>query len=156
MTDLTILDKSYGFILRHFMETGYAPHYTDLAAELAVSPEEGRQALHDLIALELPATWLHPGTDYIASFPPFSNFATQYRITVDGEHKWFGQCAFESLAVCWLFPGKIVRIDCPCLDCAEQIFVEVRDGELLDFEPTGIIGIANAGFSGPFEEWAFR
>ena len=75
---------------------------------------------------------------------------------MEGEHKWFGQCAFESLAASWLFPGKKVRIDCPCLGCGEEIFVEVRDGELLNYEPEAIIGIANAGFSGPFEEWAFR
>lgn len=91
MTDLAMLDRSYTFILRHFMETGYAPHYIDLAAELGVSPEEGRLALHDLMGLEIPGTWLHPGTDYIASFAPFSNFATQYRITVEGQQKWFGQ-----------------------------------------------------------------
>lgn len=156
MTNLTVLDKSYDFILRHFMAAGYAPHYADLAANLGVSPEEGRVALRDLIDLELPATWLHPGTDYIASFPPFSNFATQYRITVEGQHKWFGQCAFESLAACWLFLGETIRIDCPCLDCGDDIFVEIRNGELLNYEPRGIIGIANAGFSGPFEDWAFR
>lgn len=91
MTDLTIYDKSYDFILRHFIETGHAPHYTDLAAELGVSPEEGRLALHALMGLGIPAMWLHPGTDCIASFAPFNDFTTQYRITVDGQQKWFGQ-----------------------------------------------------------------
>jgi hypothetical protein len=37
------------------------------------------------------AMWLAPGTDLIASFAPFNNQPTQYRITVDGQQKWFGQ-----------------------------------------------------------------
>ena len=28
---------------------------------------------------------------YIVSFAPFHNLPTQYRITVDGEQKWFAQ-----------------------------------------------------------------
>jgi hypothetical protein len=35
--------------------------------------------------------WLHPHTDYIASFAPFNNLPTQYRITIEGQQKWFGQ-----------------------------------------------------------------
>ena len=35
--------------------------------------------------------WLFPNTDYICSFPPFSNLPTQYRITIDGQQKWFAQ-----------------------------------------------------------------
>ncbi len=61
--------------------------------------------LHELVATGIPA-WLHPDTDYIVSFPPFHNLPTQYRVTVDGEQKWFAQCGFESLAVRWLFPGR--------------------------------------------------
>jgi hypothetical protein len=52
--------------------------------------EEGKKALHDLFGAAI-AVWLFPKTDYIASFPPFSNLPTQYRITIDGQQKWFGQ-----------------------------------------------------------------
>jgi hypothetical protein len=48
--------------------TGQAPHYTELAAELGRSMEEGRSLLRDLIDTGIPA-WLHPGTDYVVSFP---------------------------------------------------------------------------------------
>ncbi|MBI5570103.1 MAG: hypothetical protein HY914_09170 [Desulfomonile tiedjei] len=41
----------------------------------------------------------------------------------------------ESLAVCWLFPGKTVRIDCPCLDCGLPISLEIRDGTILQVDP---------------------
>ena len=91
MAALSILDQTYSFVLNHFIATGRAPHYTDLAKEMGVSMEEGRQALKELMDLEIPGMWLHPGTDNIASFAPFSDFTTQYRITVKGEQKWFGQ-----------------------------------------------------------------
>jgi hypothetical protein len=73
------------------IKTGQAPHYTEIAAELGVSVEEGRKALHDLVSLGIPGIWLFPDTDYIGSFAPFSNLPTQYRITVDAKQKWFGQ-----------------------------------------------------------------
>ena len=90
MADLANLDKAYQITMNRMVQTGQAPHYTELAAELGVSVEEGRVILHELIDTGIPA-WLHPGTDYIASFPPFNNLPTQYRITVGGEQKWFAQ-----------------------------------------------------------------
>ena len=36
-----------------------------------------------------PISWLHPDTDYIASFPPLNNLPTQYRVTVRGAQRWF-------------------------------------------------------------------
>ena len=83
--------KLYQIIMRGIMDTGYAPHYTDIAKKLGVSPEEGRQKLHELIEMGIPGCWLYPNTSLIASFAPFNNVPTQYRITIDGEQKWFGQ-----------------------------------------------------------------
>ena len=90
MPNLALLDRAFHTIMMRFVETGQAPHYTELATGLGLPAEEGRQVLHDLIATEIPA-WLFPGTDYIASFAPFNNLPTQYRITVDGQQKWFAQ-----------------------------------------------------------------
>ena len=45
MADPTLKDKTYSIILKGFVETGQAPDYTEIAAELGVSPSEGRQAL---------------------------------------------------------------------------------------------------------------
>jgi len=72
------------------VETGQAPHYTEIAKELGVSMEEGRQILRELFSKGVPG-WLAPGTDFIASFAPFNNQPTQFRITIDGQQKWFGQ-----------------------------------------------------------------
>ena len=90
MAELATLDKAYQVSMARIVKSGQAPHYTELAAELGVSMEEGKVILHELIDTGIPA-WLHPGTDYIASFPPFNNLPTQYRITVGGEQKWFAQ-----------------------------------------------------------------
>lgn len=90
MAELKQLDRTFSFITQYMVERGRAPFYTEIAAELGVSMDEGRQALHALIETRLPA-WLFPNTDYISSFAPFSNLPTQYRITINGEQKWYGQ-----------------------------------------------------------------
>jgi hypothetical protein len=91
MSSPSVLDKTYRIIIHRMIKTGHAPHYTEIAAELGVPVEGGRKALHDLVSVGIPGIWLFPDTDYIGSFAPFSNLPTQYRITVDGEQKWFGQ-----------------------------------------------------------------
>jgi hypothetical protein len=90
MSDLSQAERTYSFILKCLIETGQAPFYTEIAADLGVSLEEGRKALHALLKLGT-AAWVYPNTDYIVSFSPFSNLPTQYRITIDGYQKWFGQ-----------------------------------------------------------------
>ena len=90
MSEPTILDKTFHFILRRMIETGQAPHYTEIAVDLEASPEEGRKTLHELFRMRIPA-WLYPETDSIVSFAPFNNLPTQYRLTIEGQQKWFGQ-----------------------------------------------------------------
>jgi hypothetical protein len=87
----TLLDKTYNVIIKKMVETGQAPHYTEIAKALGVPVEEGRRALHDLMGAGVLGLWLFPGTDYISSFAPFSNLPTQYRIAAAGEQKWFAQ-----------------------------------------------------------------
>ncbi len=90
MSEPTLSDKTFHVIMKRMVETGQAPHYTEIAAVLGVPLEEGRTALHDLFRAGVPG-WLFPKTDLITSFAPFNNLPTQYRITVDGQQKWFGQ-----------------------------------------------------------------
>ena len=90
MAELALLDKAFSNIMMRLVETGQAPHYIELALDLGLSVEEGRQTLHNLIATGIPA-WLHPDTDYLVSFPPFNVLPNQYRITIRGEQKWFAQ-----------------------------------------------------------------
>ncbi len=90
MSETSPFDRTFHIIMRHMVETGQAPHYTEIAAELGFPVEEGRKALHELFTAGIPG-WLFPNTDLIASFAPFNNLPTQYRITIEGQQKWFGQ-----------------------------------------------------------------
>jgi len=90
MSSPTVLDKTFHVIMKRMVETGQAPFYTELTAALGLSVEEGRKILHDLFSSGIPG-WLYPRTDLIVSFAPFNSLPTQYRITIDGQQKWFGQ-----------------------------------------------------------------
>jgi len=91
MSEPSQSDRTFSIIMKRMVETGQAPHYTEIAAELGGSPEEGRKALQELFATPMFPGWVYPNTDFITSFPPFNNLPTQYRITIDGQQKWFGQ-----------------------------------------------------------------
>ena len=91
MAEPTELDRTFHCIMKEMVATGKAPHYTDVARELDVPPAEGRRLVRKLFRTKGFPGWLHPGTDYIASFPPFNSLPTQHRITIGGEQKWFGQ-----------------------------------------------------------------
>ena len=91
MPELSQLDKTFNIIIERMISTGQAPHYTEIATELGVSPPEARKALHEIFSSIGFPGWLYPKTDTIVSFPPFNNLPTHYRITIDGEQKWFGQ-----------------------------------------------------------------
>jgi len=90
MTEATPLDRTFQVVMGQLIATGRAPHYTELATALGCSADEGRDALRALLASGYPG-WVYPDTDYIASFAPFSTLPTQYRISVAGQQKWYGQ-----------------------------------------------------------------
>lgn len=50
MSDAAMLDKTFSIIMKHMVETGQAPHYTEIARELGLPMEEGRQAVHELFS----------------------------------------------------------------------------------------------------------
>ena len=148
MADSSLMDQTFHYVLSTMVERGFAPHYTEVARALSVPPEEGKKVLHELMGTGIPC-WFHPGTDFIASFAPLNNLPTQYRITVEGRQKWFAQCGFEALAVCWLFPGRTVTVEAPCLDCGEPVRLDVRDGAIEKAAPAGIYGYIDV----PVKDW---
>ena len=79
-------------VLQHFIETGRAPHNTELARMLGRDPATGRRLLHET-TLDSPFlfAWMTPDTDYVGAWAPFSNLPNQNAISVDGVQKWFGQ-----------------------------------------------------------------
>ena len=145
MADPRLLDQLFTRIMRGLVDTGRAPHYAELARALNVSVPDGRQLLLDVMQA-YPIGWLHPDTDYIASFPPLNNLPTQYRVSVRGEQKWFAQCGFEATSVTWLFPGETVRVEAPCLDCGDPVTLEMRDGAIRWVDPPTVVGHLNYGF----------
>ena len=91
MAEPTVMDNTFSIIMKGFVETGQAPHYTEIAAELGVSPEEGCKALRKLFSVRGLPGWLYPKVDTVVSMAPFNNLPTQYRITIEAEQKWFAQ-----------------------------------------------------------------
>jgi hypothetical protein len=77
-------------VLKHFMQTGRAPHYTELAEALGVTPDEANRLQREAAQASV-GCWLVEGTDYIESWAPFSNIPTQYLLTIEGQQKWYGQ-----------------------------------------------------------------
>jgi hypothetical protein len=90
MSGTELLGQTFHFIMKRMVDTGQAPHYTEIAAELKLSLEEGRQTMHKLFNSGIYG-WLYPNTDFITSFAPFNHLPTQFKVTVDGEQKWFAQ-----------------------------------------------------------------
>jgi hypothetical protein len=91
MADLATLDKTFHFLMSRMVETGQAPHYTEVATSLGCDAEEGRITLHELAALGAGTPRLLPDTDLVAVVPPLSSIPTQYRVTVEEQRKWFAQ-----------------------------------------------------------------
>ncbi len=91
MADEQLLALAYHTVLSGFVRNGRAPHYTDLAADLNLTADEALQLQRDLLDELGGPHWSDPGTDLIASFTPFSNIPTHYRISVGGQQKWYGQ-----------------------------------------------------------------
>ena len=79
---LVDLDKAYEALMSEVVKTGVVPHYAELSTLLAISPNEALGRRRNIV--ELTPGWMHPETDYIASFPPRNNQPTQYRLSVHG------------------------------------------------------------------------
>ncbi len=154
MTEVELMDRGYATIMSSIVESGTAPHFTELASTLDIDLAEANQLVHDLVAVT--PGWTHPGTDYLASFPPFNLQPTHYRVSIDGESGWYAQCGFEAMAVRWLVPGKDVRIEAPCLCCGEPIVVEMRDEDISTIEPAEAVGYTASPVGGEAASRPFR
>jgi hypothetical protein len=82
---------TYTTILEHFVSTGHAPHYTELAEMLDIGIDEARELQREAASTERMGCWMSHDTDYIESWAPFSNVPTHHLISVDGKPGWYGQ-----------------------------------------------------------------
>lgn len=92
MTDVALTQVVFTTVMEHFVATGRAPHYTELADAIGVDLDQARE-LQRAAARSAPAEtcWLAHDTDHIESWAPFSNVPTHFLISVDGVQKWYGQ-----------------------------------------------------------------
>jgi hypothetical protein len=90
MAEASMMDRVFHYVTTIFVDKGQAPHFLEIAKAFSVPPEEGKKLLHELMATGNPA-WLFPGTDDIVSFAPFHNLPNHYRISIEGQQKWFAQ-----------------------------------------------------------------
>ena len=140
--------RLYHQVLTGHVEAGVAPHYVEIAKTLGWPTDHARTVLHEVVGTGLPV-WLHPGTDLIASFAPFSSVPTLYRISIDATPHGYAQCGLEALAVSWLFPGREVRIDPLCPDCGEPVSIAMSGGELVSISPDSVVAHINL----PVSKW---
>ena len=92
MSDEALVQRAFTTILEHFIGSGRAPHYTELAGQLGIDLDTARD-LQRAAAAAAPAQscWLAHDTDQIESWAPFSNVPTHLLVSVDGVQKWYGQ-----------------------------------------------------------------
>ena len=60
MADTQTLDKAFHVIMSRLLDTGQAPHYSELATALGCPIEEGRQIVHDLAGAARAGIRLNP------------------------------------------------------------------------------------------------
>ncbi|MDA3038564.1 MAG: hypothetical protein O3C27_03370 [Actinomycetota bacterium] len=56
----------------------------------------------------------------------------------------------------WLFPGSLIRVEAPCLDCGEPLVIEMRDEEILTVEPPTMVGYTSSAVGGEASTRPFR
>ena len=84
-----LLDRAFQTILTRMVDTGLAPNLMELGEALGLNPDDARTVLDNLMTSGYPG-WVDENHN-IVTICPLSNLPNQYRISVDGEQKWFGQ-----------------------------------------------------------------
>jgi hypothetical protein len=90
MDDASLVQQAYTIIQKHFIQTGRAQHFAELAAALGITPDEAREVQQKAADAGV-GCWISYDTDYISSWAPFSNIPTQYLVTIAGDQKWYAQ-----------------------------------------------------------------
>jgi|YNPNPStandDraft_1061719.scaffolds.fasta_scaffold12582_2 hypothetical protein len=66
---------------------------------------------------------------------PFAAFKNHYEVWVDGEQKWWGECAVECCGISAMFPAREVIVRSVCRYSKEPVELVGRDGTLIDYSP---------------------
>ncbi len=139
-------------IMDQVLSEGTAPAVAEISKKHSLSAEEIDSIFKDLEAAVCIAVQdeNHAGQTTFQDEPveqglpplgevfyarPFSNFKNHYPVSVDGEQKWYGECAVECCGISAMFPGKEVVVQSVCRQTKEPVELVGRDGALLDFSP---------------------
>ncbi len=135
---------------------GTCPGVAELAEQHNLSDQALSDVLHDLeaalvIALQTEAHSRQqtfqdetseeglPRPGEIFYVRPFATFKNHYPVTVDGEQKWFGECAVECCGISYMFPGKEVVVESRCRQTGEPVRLIGRDGILVNYAPSTLV-----------------
>ena len=139
-------------IMDHTRSEGVVPTSAALCRELGLTPED---LAGDLLNLEAAFSVARqdsahagltrfqdetldeplPPLGEIMYARPFAAFKNHYPVSVDGEQKWYAECAVEACSISAQFPGKEVIVRSVCRQTREPVELVQRDGELLDYSP---------------------
>ncbi len=139
-------------IMDQVLAEGTCPRITEISNEFSFSRDKLDQILLDLEAAVCVAVQneAHAGLEYFQeekveeSLPelgeifyarPFAAFKNHYPIWVEGDQKWYGECAVEVCGVSAMFPGKEVIVRSVCRQTKEPVELIGRDGILIDYSP---------------------
>ncbi len=139
-------------IMDRVVGEGTVPGKAEISEALSLSNDELAGIMRDLeaaivVGLQNPA---HAGLEYFqeerleAPVPevgevfyarPFASFPNHYPVTVDGERKWYGECAVEVCGISSMFPGREVVVKSKCRYTKEPVELTARDGVLIAYSP---------------------
>ncbi|MFI1912034.1 organomercurial lyase [Nocardia sp. NPDC020380] len=140
-------------VMDQIRKRGTAPSIAELRSEFELSDAELSADLRDLegaicvarqdeehagssVFQGEPLDTPQPALGEIVYARPFASFANHYRITVDGEQRWFAECAVEACAISGQFPGSEVVVESVCRQTKEPVRLVGRDGVLVDYSPS--------------------
>lgn len=115
-------------ILKHIIETGYAPTVLNLANSFQMSAEDMIAALQAL--QEDHGVVLHPKSSEIWVIHPFSLAPTNFLVS-SALGEWWGNCAWCSLGVAALL-NQDVTIRTTIGANGRQVSVNIRDGKIVE------------------------
>ncbi|MCC7414406.1 MAG: alkylmercury lyase family protein [Gammaproteobacteria bacterium] len=110
----------------------------DLEAAGAIAVTDAAHA-HAPTFQDEPVSGPLPALGEVFYARPFATFPNHYRITVDGEQKWYGECAVEACGISSSFPGREVTVTSICRQSGTPVEITGRDGVVLDFKPKSLL-----------------
>jgi hypothetical protein len=139
-------------IMDQVLREGFAPRRAQIREKHGLTEEELDRVFKDLEAAVIIAVQKksHAGLKQFQGEPleegvpepgeifyarGFANFKNTFKVWVEGEQKWYGECSLECCMISAMFPGKDVIVRTVCRQTKEPVELIERDGEILETSP---------------------